>query len=249
MAQNVAGGTIAPMLRRREFGRIRSALAASSHFKALAATDLDRLASLGRVQRVRHGERPAREGTPDDRLWIVLAGAVRVSSQLPGTKEYVYAVLGPGSYFGLADAVRGAAFTADARAFGVTDLAVFRGSALAAMLEENPRLWRHVSELLARRLRLALATLHDNSVAPLPDRIARRLLGHALSSDLTGLKQVAVRMTQADLARMLAASRSKTNAALKALEARGVLRAGYRGITLLDLPALRALAGPGVHAY
>jgi CRP/FNR family transcriptional regulator, cyclic AMP receptor protein len=158
-------------------------------------------------------------------------------------------VLGPGSYFGLATAVRRAAFTADARAFGATDLAVFRGDVLVAMLDERPRLWRHVSGLLARRLRLALLTLRDNSVAPLPERVARRLLGHALSSDLHGLTQVEVRMTQSDLALMLSASRTKTNAALKALEAQGVLKAGYRGITILDLPALRALAGRGIYAF
>ncbi|HVJ24407.1 MAG TPA: helix-turn-helix domain-containing protein, partial [Burkholderiales bacterium] len=61
--------------------------------------------------------------------------------------------------------------------------------------------------------------------------------------------QVAVRMTQADLALMLSASRARTNAALKALERAGLVRAGYRGITILDLPGLRRLAGPGVHAY
>jgi CRP/FNR family transcriptional regulator, cyclic AMP receptor protein len=240
------------MLARRDSGRIRSALAGSAHFHALPGADLDRLALLGRVQRLRHGERPAQAGAHDDRLWIVLSGAVRVSSRLPGTKEYVYAVLGPGNYFGLADAVQGAAFTAEARAFGATDLAVFRGAALAALVEERPSLWRHVSDLLSRRLRAAMAILQDNSVAPLPERIARRVLGHALSSvsGVAGeLREISVRMTQADLALMLGASRSRTNAALKTLERHGLLRAGYRGITILDLPRLRALAGPGVTAY
>jgi CRP/FNR family transcriptional regulator, cyclic AMP receptor protein len=237
------------MLRRREFGRIRSALASSTHFQQLEAPDLDRLALLGRLQRLRHAEHAARPGERDDQLWIVLSGAVRVSSQAPGAKEYVYAVLGPGSYFGLATAVRHAAFTADARAFGATDLAVFPGPALVEMCDQRPRLWKHVSGLLARRLRLALLALRDNSVAPLPERIARRLLGHALSTDLRGMTQVPVRMTQADLALMLGASRSRTNAALKTLESRGLVRAGYRGITILDLPGLRKLAGPGIYAY
>jgi CRP-like cAMP-binding protein len=237
------------MLRRREFGRIRSALASSTHFQGLAAADLERLAELGRLQHLRHDERPARPGERDDQLWLILSGAVRVSNQTPGTKEYVYAVLGPGSYFGLATAVRRAAFTAEARAFGKTDLAMFPGHALIAMLEERPRLWRHVTELLSRRLRLALLTLRDNSVAPLPERIARRLLGHALSSDIAGRTQIEVRMTQGDLALMLGASRSRTNAALKQFESRGLIRAGYRGITILDLPGLRKLAGPGIYAY
>ena len=237
------------MLRRREFERIRTALAASSHFQALEAGDLERLAQLGRLQRLRHAERAARAEAQDDHLWLVLSGAVRVSTQAPGSKEYVYAVLGPGSYFGLATAVRRAAFTADARAFGATDLALFPGPSLVDMLDEQPRLWKHVSALLSRRLRLALALLRDNSVAPLRQRIAGRLLGHAMSTDLTGLTQVEVRMTQADLALMLAAGRARTNAALKVLEREGLVRAGYRGITILNLAALRRLAGPGIYAF
>jgi CRP/FNR family cyclic AMP-dependent transcriptional regulator len=237
------------MLRRREYDRIRSALASSAHFQALGGADLDRLALLGRLQRLRHRERATREGTADDQLCVILSGAVRVSSEMPGSKEYVYAVLGPGSYFGLANAVRRATITAEARAFGATDLAVFSSDALEEMLDQQPRLWKHISALLARRLRIALLALRDNSVAPLPDRIARRLLGHALSRDLSGLTEVAVRMTQADLALMLSASRARTNAALKSLERDGLVRAGYRGITILDLPGLRRLAGPGIHAY
>jgi CRP/FNR family cyclic AMP-dependent transcriptional regulator len=251
MPHNVSGRTIAPipMVRRREFDRIRSALAVSSHFQSLDGPDLDRLAHLGRLQRLRHAERAARDGVYEDHLSVILSGAVRVSSQAPGAKEFVYAVLGPGSYFGLATAVRHAAFTADARAFGQTDLAVFPGSTLIALLDERPELWKHVSGLLSRRLRLALLALRDNSVAPVPERIARRLLGHALSSDLRGAKQVEVRMTQADLALMLGASRARINAALKALERGGLIRAGYRGIAILDLPGLRRLAGPGIYAF
>lgn len=236
------------MLRRREFGRIRSALATSTHFQELPGADLDRLAELGRLQRLRHAEHAAPRGERDDQLWLVLSGAMRVSTHAPGAKEYVYAVLGPGTYFGLATAVRKAAFTADAQAFGATDLAAFPAAGLVALLDEQPRLWRHVSHLLSRRLRLALDILRDNAVAPLPERIARRLLGHALSSDPGALSEVPVRMTQADLALMLDASRSRTNAALKQLESRGLVRVGYRGMTIVDLAGLRRLAGPGVYA-
>jgi hypothetical protein len=33
------------------------------------------------------------------------------------------------------------------------------------------------------------------------------------------------------------------------LESGGLIKAGYRGITILDLPGLRKLAGPGIYAY
>jgi CRP-like cAMP-binding protein len=56
-------------------------------------------------------------------------------------------------------------------------------------------------------------------------------------------------MTQADLARMLGTSRSRANAELRRLESEGLIRSGYRGITLLDLPRLRALAGKGLKGF
>jgi len=247
-AHNVAQETIAPMIRRPEFARIRATLTASAHFHSLEAIDLDRLASLGRLQQVAHGARPPRSAN-DDSLWVILTGAMRVSSEAPGVKEYVYAVLGPGSFFGLSTAVRRAPLTIEARAFGQTDLAVFSGEGLAELMDDRPMLWRHVSRMLARRLRLALLVLRDNSVAPLPERIARRVLAHALSSDLRNRSEVQVRMTQNDLALMLGASRSKTNAALKVLETRGLLDAGYRGITILDVQRLRSFAGAEVQPF
>jgi len=247
-AHNVLQETIAPMIRRPEFARIRAALAASAHFHSLDAIDLDRLGSLGRLQHLAHGARPTR-GATDDSLWVILTGAMRVSSAAPGVKEYVYAVLGPGSFFGLSTAVRRAPLTIEAHAFGKTELAAFTGAGLAELLDDRPMLWRHVSRMLARRLRLALLVLRDNSVAPLPERIARRVLAHALSSDLRNRSEIQVRMTQNDLALMLGASRSKTNAALKLLETRGLLDAGYRGITILDVQRLRSFAGAEVQAF
>ena len=237
------------MTRRPEFARIRAALAASAHFHSLPEIDLDRLASLGRLQHLAHGARHARVGANDDSLWVILSGAMRVSTAAPGVREYVYAVLGPGSFFGLSTAVRRAPFTVEARAFGSTELASFSAAALAELLDDRPLLWRHVSGMLSRRLRLALLVLRDNTVAPLPERIARRVLAHAMSTDMQSRAEIQVRMTQADLALMLGASRSKTNAALKELEKRGLLDAGYRGITIRDVPGLRAFAGTEVQAF
>ena len=61
--------------------------------------------------------------------------------------------------------------------------------------------------------------------------------------------QPTLRMTQHDLARMLDAGRSRTNTALKRMETQGLVRTGYRTITLLDVEALRRLAGDGIVAF
>jgi len=238
------------MQRRGEYERIRLALARSAHFGGLAPVLLDRLATLATLRHVRHGERIGRADTVDQGLWIVVSGAVRISTRPhAGRSEVVHAVLGDGSYFGLANAVGHGPYTYEARAFGPTDVAVVDGRTLAPLLEEHPRLWRIVSKMLSQRLKLVLSVIEDNRLLPLPERIARRLLSGAASSDLPEGAQPTLRMTQNDLARMLDAGRSRTNTALKKMEAAGLVRAGYRTLTLLDVAALRRLGGGDIPAF
>ena len=238
------------MQRRGEYERIRLALARSAHFGSLGPAILDRLAALGSLRHTRHAERLARPGLVDESLWIVVSGAVRISTRPhAGRRECVHAVLGDGSYFGLANAIGHGPFTFDARSFGPSDIAVIDGKRLAQILEQNPGLWRHVTRMMSHRLKLALGIMEDNRLLPLNERIARRLLGHAASSEYPEGAQPTLRMTQADLAKMLDAGRSRTNTALKRMEAQGLVRTGYRTITLLDSAALRQLAGREVDAF
>jgi CRP/FNR family cyclic AMP-dependent transcriptional regulator len=239
-----------PAMRDADFARVRLTLARSAHFSALAPVVRDRLAALARLRHARHGERLGAPGTRDDQLWIVVSGAVRISTR-PKERghEAVHGVLGSGSYFGLANAVRHGPYAYDARAIGATDLAVVDGSRLAAALDQYPRLWRRVSWLMTRRLKVVMDAMEDNRVLALPERLVRRLLAVAAASELAEGTQPILHMAQGDLARMLDAGRSKINPVLKRLEAQGLLRTGYRTITLVDMPALRKIAGREVHPF
>ena len=233
------------MQRRADFDRIRLALSRSVHFRALGPVALDRLASLASLRHARNGERlPA----DNQDLWIVLDGAVRLTPSL-ADRPQVHAVLGRGSYFGLASAVGYGALTLQVHAAGPTDLAVVDGARLRQILQSYPRLWRYVAALAYGRLRLTLSLMEDNRLRPLAERIVRRLLGHALSSVIAEGDKPELRMTQSDLAGMVNAGRSRINAALRELECDGLIYAGYRTITLLDLPRLRQLASGQVEAF
>jgi CRP-like cAMP-binding protein len=151
--------------------------------------------------------------------------------------------MGRGSYFGLANAVGAASNAYAARAVGPTDLAIVDGNQLAAALDQNPRLWRRVSSLLAHRLKLIVDAVADNAMLPLPQRAVRCLLSHATSIELNEGAQPTVLMTQMDLARIIGIARSKLNRVLKGLEGQGLVRVGYGKITLRDLPELRRIAG------
>jgi CRP/FNR family cyclic AMP-dependent transcriptional regulator len=237
-------------MRAADQARVRLAFMRSAHFGPLGAIAHERLSRMAELRRVHNADRLDRGGAADERLWVVVDGAVRLSVRPSDSpKEHVHAVLGPGSYFGLTTAVGHGPVTLEARAFGDTDLAVIEGARLREALEGDPRGWKYVSALLSERLRVAMGVIEDNRLRPLPERIARRLLGHALSSELPEGSQPQLRMTQADLARMVDVARSRLNPVLKRMEADGLVKAGYRTITILDLGRLRALGGPGVVAF
>jgi CRP-like cAMP-binding protein len=239
------------MQKRPDHARIRALLERSIHFRSLAPEDLDGLARLGRVRPLRDGELLAAAARPQNALFIVMSGCVRVSSVDPQGREFVYAMLGPGSFFGLGNVLGAGATEVDAHAAGASAVAAVDGAGLVTLLNERPRLWQHMTALLYRRLTLAMLTLRDISVAPLPQRITRRLLGQAIScgNDISGESAVELRVSQGDLGRMLGTSRSRVNGALKRLEKEGLLAVGYRTIRLLDIARLRQAAGPDIFAF
>jgi CRP/FNR family cyclic AMP-dependent transcriptional regulator len=239
--------TLAVVTRPRQSLAVRRTLEQSVHFREVAARDLERLAQLARSRRLHNDERVESAGGYDAHLWIVLSGAVRISTSAH-KGEHVYAVLGPGNYFGLAAVIGKGVGTIEARAFGATQLAWIDGAALMRLLDDRPPLWRHFGALLSHRLMVALMLLRDNTASPLPERLVRRLLA-LLPAVESASGEAVLPMTQSDLARMLGTSRSRVNAELRRLESEGLLRSGYRGITLLDLAGLRALAGKAVKAF
>ena len=236
------------LTRPRQSAAIRRTLEQSEHFRHVAARDLDRLAQLARRRRLHNDERVQSAGGYDGHLWIIVSGAVRISTSTPKGGEHVYAVLGPGNYFGLAAVIGKGVGTIDARAFGAAELAWIDGAALMRLLDDRPPLWRHFGALLSHRLMVALMLLRDNTAAALPERLVRRLLVLLPAIEAASGEPV-LPMTQADLARMVGTSRSRVNSELRRLESEGLVRSGYRGLALLDLPRLRTLAGKDMKAF
>ena len=134
----------------------------------------------------------------------------------------------------------------DARRLQVASKAGHFREALRSFLDARPMLWRHFAGLTYDRLLQTLLLARDISLAPLPQKLARRLLWQALNAGngVHGPKPIAVRVSQTDLARMLGSARSRVNEALKQLERSGMLHVGYRTVRLTDVEALRRIAGP-----
>ncbi|MBV8031257.1 MAG: Crp/Fnr family transcriptional regulator, partial [Betaproteobacteria bacterium] len=223
------------MERRPEFTRIRAVIGRSIHFRDIDPHDLDRIASLGRLRRLKDGQAAPPDGGHGRHLFVIVSGCVRLSSATRQGREFVYALLGPGSFYGLGNVIKGIDPRADAEASGATEIAVIDGPGFLALLDREPRLWRHVAVLLHKRLTHAMWAIRDNSVAPLAERLVRRLLALAAAAAPAHGAPVSLRLTQTDLGRMLGTSRSRINGILKRLERERLVEVSYRTIKLSDL--------------
>ncbi|HSH91582.1 MAG TPA: Crp/Fnr family transcriptional regulator [Ramlibacter sp.] len=236
--------------RSAEFARIRMAFGTSPHFRELPPASLDRLAAISRLQRYDEGGSLHAPGVEASRFWFVLAGALRVSwsTVLPGGVPI--GVIVEGSFYSPGAFVEGATMQTEAVAERGTVTAVIQGRDLRTLLSEDPDVALLAPRLLLNRFQGAMSSISDLLSAPLPQRLARRIMAYAISSGRIGdTQELELRVAQTDLAAMLGASRSRVNTQLRNFERQGILRLGYRRLFVLDFDRLCKIAGPQVAAF
>jgi CRP-like cAMP-binding protein len=69
-------------------------------FSGLPHAHLKRVVDIGLEEQHRTGATIFSEGTPGDKFYLIVEGAVRISRFVPGMGEEALAVLRPGNYFG-----------------------------------------------------------------------------------------------------------------------------------------------------
>ncbi|MGE0496372.1 MAG: Crp/Fnr family transcriptional regulator [Ramlibacter sp.] len=220
-------------------------------FAGLSPSLREALLAPARVRRLAPGQALFRRGDAPCGLYAVLEGAIRISGiGGPGedSREVLLTLLEPPHWFGEVSLFDGEPRTHDAVAEGAAAVLQVPQPALAQLLAQQPAHWRELGLLMSHKLRLAFVALEEAASLPVAQRLARRLVlmagGYGVRRDAPqGVSRRAIAVSQEQLSMMLAVSRQTVNQVLKDLEARGVVRLGRGELEILDLPALRRLAG------
>lgn len=233
------------MFDKPDFARIMLALARSPHFNRLSPASRGRLAAAANVRRFRNGHIVHRRNRYAEGLSIVLSGALRIAWPSPSGSFVPVAVLGEGDFYGVGVFVDNAFVETDCRALGDTDVAHIGRVDIQELIAGDDAIRALVPKLMLNRLQTIVSLYVDLVSLPLPQRLARRLLSHALSGDrqCDPPSECELPMSQADLAQMLGVSRSKVNVELRRLERGRVIKLAYRRLFIRDFPRLRQLAG------
>ena len=181
-----------------------------------------------------------REGDRGDRLYVVVAGKVKLRRTSADGRENVLAIIGPGEMFGELSIFDPGPRSSTAAA--ITDLSLLElGQAeVRAWLVDRPEVAESLLHQLAQRLRHASETMADLVFTDVPGRVAKALLdlsrrfGRPDGDDL----RVDHDLTQEELAQLVGASRETVNKALADFAARGWIRLDGRSVVLIDLDRL-----------
>jgi CRP/FNR family transcriptional regulator, cyclic AMP receptor protein len=210
-------------------------------FRGLPVRELERLAPLMHERTF-----PARAGVltaeqPGEAVYVVLEGSVKVHLYTPEGAEVILAVLGTGEVVGemsLADSLGRSAnvTTLEESALLWMDRATFLSG-----VESSAVLARNLADVLSRRVRLGNAHLLSMAALDVPGRVASQILSlsREYGEETPEGVRIPLRLTQADLAALVGASRVRVNQALGFFRKRGLSSMDKEGrVTVHDEEAL-----------
>lgn len=236
--------------------RSRQPEPAASGYRALALAQLQRVAGLdtcepallgawvdaGELMHLPRGAVICRRGQPCDGLLLVVEGALQVGRYLGQPDAHVLTYLGPGDVHGLVPIVDGGPQLHDMIAHEAAVVLLIPLERVQATLAQHPAVREAFEIQLAQRNRIANDRLYDAVSQPLSYRLARHLdfLGQFFGAARQEGVHVVIRVSQADLAHALGASRQQVNVELKKFEQRGLISLARGRVVIRDPQALLA---------
>jgi CRP/FNR family transcriptional regulator, cyclic AMP receptor protein len=190
--------------------------------------------------RFRRGQALFIEGDLADRVFVIEHGWVMLTSSGRSGREAVLGLRGPGEVIGDLSALDGAPRSATAVAVAELEATVAPGSALTRALNDAATAVE-LLRVLANRLRDADRKRLEFAALGTLGRVALRLeeLSEGFGEETPAGIEVALPLSQEQLASWCGASREATVKALATLRTLGCISTGRRSVLIRDIEALR----------
>jgi CRP/FNR family transcriptional regulator, global nitrogen regulator len=175
-------------------------------------------------------------GDPDDQLYFLLSGAVRLYKIYGDYKEATTALLKDSGVFGKLNLVEGRWQDVFAEAVTEARVASIQKAALERVIRSDPAFALRLFSSLSERLRQSDEVIESLLHREVSTRLATLLLnlGERFGED----DFIDVRLTHQDLANMIASTREAVSKVMSELQRDGVIETRNRRIAILDRGAL-----------
>lgn len=211
-------------------------------FEPLKQAERRCLAELLRRQTIRKGETLFRRGDEGTALYIITSGRIRITLPSSRDDEITVTVFSNGDFFGEMALLDGMPRSADAVALEETHLYVLNRSDFITFLINNESAVKSILYALSMRLRKTDNLLGETVFLNVSMRLMRRLADLAEIQGVRGKdgKEVAIHITQKELASLVGVSRESVNKELKAFERSGLVETSRNTIVIRDMEKIRA---------
>lgn len=215
--------------------QIVASLKAARLFRGLSKPEMDALVSAATLVKYEANATIFFRGDAAAYVYLILSGSVAVETMSSHGKTIAINSLNAGEVFGEMAVLDGRERSANIRTLEPSTLLLISKTRFLDLLQQHPDFALEVIHDLVGRLRQADGKIEAIMFLPLRRRVALLLL------DLFAQHGPELKITQADLAQRLTASREKVNVSLQFLQTRGAIALGRGKITLLDAELLRRI--------
>ena len=216
-------------------------------FGALTESEVRELLKCVSIKRVSAGEVVFHKDGPGDGLYGVLRGRVFIVVESVEGKELILNTHGPGEFFGEIALLDGKGRSAGAVTHEASELLFLGRASFLAFLSQRPEATIRIIALLCSRLRRSTMLVADCAFLNVSTRLAKQLMAlvDGYKSRDQAVSAPTLRISQAELARMLGVSREFVNKQLLIWHAAGVVELGRRRLTVRDERSLEQLIAGG----
>jgi CRP/FNR family transcriptional regulator, global nitrogen regulator len=186
-------------------------------------------------------------GDPDDQLYFLLSGTVRLYKIYGDFKEATTALLRDGGVFGKLNLVEGRWQDVFAEAVTEARVASIQKAALERVIKRDPEFALKLFSSLSERLRQSDEVIESLLHREVSTRLATLLLnlGERFGEDGQADVLIGVRLTHQELANMIASTREAVSKVMSELQRDGVIESRSRRVAILDRDALaKRASGP-----
>ncbi|MFV1858383.1 MAG: Crp/Fnr family transcriptional regulator [Anaerolineales bacterium] len=183
------------------------------------------------------------QGDPTESIYIVAQGRVKLTRVAREGFESVLCVRRPGEYFCPVSVIDRGPQLGTAEAMGEVVLLEADREQFNALCEDNPELLAMVQGACISEVRKLMQRVETFAFRNVRERLAMTILEESHRQRLNGKPVDEIRITQQELAGLVAASRESISRTMTLLERDGMVQTGRGRIRILEREQLRKLSG------
>lgn len=234
-----------PLYRQPEFvSRFKGGITVerSPLFSGIPPEDYTRIAAAARVKEFSRGQMLYSEGEPVRQVILLTSGFAKLSQIAQSGTEVILRIGVPGDVFGAMGLFSNGMQCTTAQTIRVCRALVWEASAFKALVERFPVLHLNMVRVFGGYLLELEERFREIATERVGPRVARqlvRLLEH-MGQPVDGA--VDIGLSREELGQMTGTTLFTVSRLLSAWEARGIVRPRREGVTVYDVPSLRAIS-------